>query len=72
MKRLFLQSLVAAVAAAAIGAAHAQVQERAFKLGLQNPKGPRAAARSRSLSSPAARWVATSRRSRRCRAAPWR
>jgi tripartite ATP-independent transporter DctP family solute receptor len=40
MKRTFFQSVVAAVAIAAFGsAAHAQVQERTFKLGLQNPKG---------------------------------
>ncbi|MCW5633018.1 MAG: TRAP transporter substrate-binding protein [Rubrivivax sp.] len=39
MKRLFLQSAIAAIALAAFGAAHAQVQERTFKLGLQNPKG---------------------------------
>ena len=38
MKSVFLRSLIAAVAVAAFGAAHAQVQERTFKLGLQNPK----------------------------------
>ena len=40
MKRFFLQSLAAAVALAAFGTtAQAQVQDRSFKLGLQNPKG---------------------------------
>ena len=39
MKSVFLRTLVAAVAVAAFGMAHAQVQERTFKLGLQNPKG---------------------------------
>ena len=61
------------------------IKERTFKFALQNPKGhplehgrrrsspssspPRAAARSRSTSSPAARWAATRPTSRRCRAA---
>jgi tripartite ATP-independent transporter DctP family solute receptor len=45
MKRHFLKTATAAVALAAFGTlgavstAHAQVQERTFKLGLQNPKG---------------------------------
>ena len=39
MKRIVLKSLLATVALAAVGIAHAQVQERTFKLGLQNPKG---------------------------------
>jgi TRAP-type transport system periplasmic protein len=39
MKRSFLKTVLAAVAVCSFGAAHAQVQERAFKLGLQNPKG---------------------------------
>ncbi|MFO1267859.1 MAG: TRAP transporter substrate-binding protein [Rubrivivax sp.] len=39
MKRAFLQTIAAAVVVAAFGAAQAQVQERTFKLGLQNPKG---------------------------------
>lgn len=40
MKRRFLKTALAALAlAVAGGAAHAQVQERTFKLGLQNPKG---------------------------------
>lgn len=39
MKRPFLKSAVAALALAALGIAHAQVQERTFKFGLQNPKG---------------------------------
>ena len=45
MKRSFLLTTFAAATAAVIaafglaGAAHAQVQERTFKLGLQNPKG---------------------------------
>lgn len=39
MKRLFLQTLIAAAALATFGQATAQVQERSFKLGLQNPKG---------------------------------
>ena len=40
MKRHFLKTALAALALAAIGgAASAQVQERTFKLGLQNPKG---------------------------------
>jgi len=40
MKRLFLKTLLAAATAAVLAApAHAQVQERTFKLGLQNPKG---------------------------------
>lgn len=39
MKRLFLKSAVAALVTLAFGAAHAQVQERTFKFGLQNPKG---------------------------------
>jgi tripartite ATP-independent transporter DctP family solute receptor len=40
MKRQFLKTALAALAIAAVGGtAHAQVQERTFKLGLQNPKG---------------------------------
>jgi TRAP-type transport system periplasmic protein len=39
VKRLFLKTLIAAATLAAFGAAPAQVQERTFKLGLQNPKG---------------------------------
>ncbi|MFO1220688.1 MAG: TRAP transporter substrate-binding protein [Burkholderiaceae bacterium] len=39
MKRLFVKTLLAGLAVAAFGAAHAQVSERTFKLGLQNPKG---------------------------------
>lgn len=40
MKRLFVKTLVAAVAVAAFGAAAAQdIKERTFKFGLQNPKG---------------------------------
>jgi TRAP-type transport system periplasmic protein len=37
MKRMFIKSVLAAVALAAVGLAHAQVKE--FKLGTQNPKG---------------------------------
>ena len=40
MKRLFIKSLLAAVALTAFGAASAQdIKERSFKFGLQNPKG---------------------------------
>ena len=39
MKRVMLKTLMAAVAVAAFGMAQAQVQDRTFKLGLQNPKG---------------------------------
>ncbi len=40
MKRLFLQTLIAAATLAAFGNAAAQdIKERQFKLGLQNPKG---------------------------------
>jgi TRAP-type transport system periplasmic protein len=40
MKRLLLMTLAALVASGAlIATAHAQVQDRTFKLGLQNPKG---------------------------------
>lgn len=40
MKRLFIQSAIAAVALAAVGLAGAQgIKERAYKLALQNPKG---------------------------------
>ncbi len=39
MKRSTLKTLVALAALAAFGSAGAQVQERTFKLGLQNPKG---------------------------------
>jgi tripartite ATP-independent transporter DctP family solute receptor len=40
MKRLFLKTLLVAAAGAALAVtAHAQVQDRTFKLGLQNPKG---------------------------------
>ena len=40
MKRQFLKTALAALAIAVVGGtAHAQVQERTFKLGLQNPKG---------------------------------
>lgn len=39
MKRSTLKTLLALAALAAFGSAPAQVQERSFKLGLQNPKG---------------------------------
>ena len=39
MKRSTLKALVAVAALALFGSAGAQVQERSFKLGLQNPKG---------------------------------
>lgn len=39
MKRSTLKTLLAMAALAAFGSAGAQVQERTFKLGLQNPKG---------------------------------
>ncbi len=39
MKRSMIKTLVAAAALALLGTAQAQVSERAFKLGLQNPKG---------------------------------
>ncbi len=39
MKRSFFKTALAAVALMALGAAQAQVQDRTFKLGLQNPKG---------------------------------
>ncbi len=39
MKRSFIKTVLAAVAVLAFGAAQAQVQDRSFKLGLQNPKG---------------------------------
>ena len=39
MKRSMIKTLVAAAALALLGTAQAQVNERAFKLGLQNPKG---------------------------------
>ncbi len=39
MKRSTMKTLIALAALALFGTAHAQVGERAFKLGLQNPKG---------------------------------
>lgn len=39
MKRNTIKTLLALAAVAAFGSAHAQVTERSFKLGLQNPKG---------------------------------
>lgn len=39
MRRLVLKSMVAAMAVFAMGASHAQVNDRTLKLGIQNPKG---------------------------------
>lgn len=39
MRRFVIKSMVAALTVFALGAAHAQVSERNFKLGIQNPKG---------------------------------
>ncbi len=39
MRRFVLKSMMAAMAVLALGSAHAQVNERTFKLGIQNPKG---------------------------------
>lgn len=39
MRRFVLKSMLAAMTVLALGSAHAQVGERTFKLGIQNPKG---------------------------------
>ena len=85
MKTLTRALAIGLAALLPLSAALAQdIKERTIKFALQNPKGhpleqgatssprssrPRAAARSRSTSSPAARWAATRPTSRRCRAA---
>ena len=85
MKTLTRALAIGLAALLPLSAALAQdIKERTFKFALQNPKGhpleqgppslpssspPRAAARSRSTSSPAARSVATPPTCRRCRAA---
>lgn len=39
MRRFVLKSMLAAMTVLALGSAHAQVNDRTFKLGIQNPKG---------------------------------
>ncbi|WP_326526889.1 TRAP transporter substrate-binding protein [Dokdonella sp.] len=39
MRRFVLKSMIAAMTVLALGSAHAQVNERTFKLNIQNPKG---------------------------------
>lgn len=39
MRRFVMKSMLAAMTVVALGTAHAQVNERTFKLGIQNPKG---------------------------------